>query len=343
MHKFYNITRPEFDAEIFWGKYEQWRTERGLPHEDKLSEVQRKLANFLPERPALGFGVSFGDDAQGELLDRFRTIKDKSLGLVVFDAGFDALTLEDVLALIYHARRSLVDHGVIYIESAGQGPRGMATPSLLHFALEQAGFESVDSVKTEPESPSGDQQPQRFVIAAKVGTISENNSTLLASLRQHHPRVALVPEAQHTRTNSDSCAVEKHALREQIESLSNSLHQRNFQIQQIYGSTSWRLTWPMRIIIRLLRSPRDGLHDIALSLDVATRGKPALRKSLIAVGRAVGVTRDRMEVTPPSQTTTPTVGTPNFQESPWVIQPPRTATQAWSRMLDVGKSHWGRS
>ena len=108
------------------------------------------------------------------------------------------------------------------------------------------------------------------------------------------------------------------------------LEGRERNLRALQSSTSWRLTRPLRVLVRLLRSPLQEVRRIAHAVDHRTRYNPSLRRTLVKSAGLVGVTRDVVGTAPaaPVPALVPTSG-----NSFWSAQPPAHAVREWKQRL----------
>lgn len=133
---------------------------------------------------------------------------------------------------------------------------------------------------------------------------------------------------QNLRVKMSGLQNQLHQSNVHLDAYSTALHARDVQIDALYRSFSWRITRPMRILSRLLRSPKTLGRDLLVRVDRASVKTPRIRKALARTGQIAGIDRDRLGYESPAKAAL-TPSAPSI----WSIEPPRDRTKSWERTL----------
>lgn len=187
-----------------------------------------------------------------------------------------------------------------------------------------SGLNSKPSEVIDTENLGRDRAGSQEALSLRTALLafqSENHrlQSCLADSLEH--------EAQHKEL-INSLRGDRHAVQVSFDALLKGFEDRGYRADQILNSTSWKLTYPVRLLMKFVRSPIKFMIGLIATLDKFSSRKPALRRSLIHVGKLMGLSRNSLKY----EANVPTLA-PSEEDAIWSIAPPHDALRQWESAL----------
>lgn len=228
----------------------------------------------------------------GDALEALQQSKDNSLALVSAFHLVEHIAFDTLLDLVKHAHRALAPGGVLIMETPNAENISVGTSSfyldpthskpiphaLLAFVTEYHGFAAhkVMRVNEDPqlnERPSVSLSdvifgvsPDYAVVAIKGGNnsvltpfkalVSRNYGVAIETLAQRYDQ-QINNQLRTIAGAPGQSPMTRDILLNEIAHLKTEHHSTKEQLKQVYNSTSWRVTRPMRALVRLLAACRN--------------------------------------------------------------------------------------